>query len=143
MRLNPLRKRKTPRISRRQALQARPVRNPHLTEKRNERDELMLVVPRRSDWIGRLLSLVFIVPKERGIVLDAVGEAVWKVCDGEHTVEQLIRQVGEQYKLNPKEAEVSLTAYLRQLGKRNLIGLALPGSATPSGPTPNEEASGD
>src|SRR3990170_415344 len=119
MRLNPLARSRRPRVGRRQALQARPIRNPHLT---TQRDELTLVVPRRSDWVGRLLSLVFIVPKERNIVLDAVGEDVWSLCDGEHTVEELVRQVGGKYRLNPKEAEVSLTDYLRQLGKRNLIG---------------------
>lgn len=143
MRLNPLSRRRRPRLSRQQALQARPIRNPHLSTKRNERDELTLVVPRRGDWVGRLLSLVFIVPKERGIVLDAVGEDVWELCDGEHTVEELIRQVGEKYKLNPKEAEVSLTDYLRQLGKRNLIGLALPKQAPGPEPSSKKEASAD
>jgi hypothetical protein len=142
MRLNPLARRRRPRLSRAQALEARPIRNPHLGSKRNERDELMLIVPRRNDWVGRLLSLIFIVPKERGIVLDAVGEDVWELCDGEHTVAQLVKQVGEKYKLNPREAEVSLTDYLRQLGKRNLIGLALPRSDSASGGTTDKEASG-
>ena len=143
MRLNPLSRRRRPRLSRRQALQARPIRNPHLGTKRSERDELVLVVPRRQDWVGRLLSLIFIVPKERGIVLDTVGEDIWALCDGEHTVEDLVRQVGEKYKLNPKEAEVSLTDYLRQLGKRNLIGLALPQQPSEPAPTSTKEASGD
>lgn len=138
-----LRSRRRPRLSRAQALRALPIRNPHLSTKRNERDELTLIVPRRQDWVGRLLSLIFIVPKERAVVLDAVGEDVWALCDGEHTVAQLVKQVGEKYKLNPREAEVSLTDYLRQLGKRNLIGLALPQSELNSARTSKKEASGD
>lgn len=119
------RRKRKPRLSREEALSALPVRNARLTTKRGENNELMLVVPRRSDWVGRVLSVVFVVPKERLIALDEVGADIWELCDGSHTVGQLIEIVGKKHKLNRKEAEVSLTTYLRQLGKRGLIAFAV------------------
>jgi len=86
----------------------------------------MLTVPRRADWVGRVLAFAFAVPKERRIVLDRVGADIWELCDGEHTVDGIIAALSEKYKLNRKEAEVSLTSYLRQLGRRGLIGFAVP-----------------
>ena len=118
-------RRRRPRLSREEALSALPVRNPRLATKRGEHDELMIVVPRRSDWMGRALSVIFVVPKERLIALDEVGADIWELCDGNHTVAQLVEAVGKKHKLNRKEAEVSLTTYLRQLGKRGLIVFAV------------------
>ena len=38
---------------------------------------------------------------------------------------QIIRALCQRYTLHRKEAEVSVVAYLRQLAKRGLIGIAL------------------
>jgi hypothetical protein len=50
--------------------------------------------------------------------LDEVGSFVWNLCDGEHPVSALVEALVERYKLGKREAEVSLTTYLKQLGKR-------------------------
>jgi hypothetical protein len=44
-------------------------------------------------------------------------------------VAALIEQFRQHYKLNYREAEVSITTYLRQLAKRRLIGIAVPEDA--------------
>jgi hypothetical protein len=113
-------------LSRQEALAALPVRNEGLKTEPTGDGELMVTIPRRSDWVGGLLALVFAVPKERKVVLDRVGTEIWQLCDGRHTVQGIISALGEKHKLNRKEAEVSLTAYLRQLGRRGLIGFAVP-----------------
>jgi len=76
--------------------------------------------------VGGLLARVFYVPKSRKIVLDELGTFVWERCDGQTTVRDLIGIFAERYKLGRREAEVSLTEYLRTLAKRGLIGIAVP-----------------
>lgn len=103
-----------------------PLRNDRLTVRPTDGGELSVTIPRRSDWLGKVLSVIFIVPKQRQVVLDAVGADVWALCDGSHTVADVIRAVADKYRLNRKEAEVSVTTYLRQLGKRGLLAFAVP-----------------
>ena len=108
-----------------------PVRN-QAVEWRVEGERTLLVLQRRRDWVGRLLATFFAVPKERQIELDAVGSYVWQNCDGHHTVAELIAALARKHKLDRKEAEVSLTTFLRLLGKRKLIAIAVPtGAARP------------
>lgn len=118
-------RRRGPELSKERALVSYPVRN-QAVEWRDEGERTVLVLRRREDWVGRLLSLFFVVPKERKIELDPVGAHVWRGCDGRHTVKELMQSLIEKYKLNRKEAEVSLTAFLRQLGKRKLVAIAVP-----------------
>ncbi|RLE78217.1 MAG: hypothetical protein DRJ56_00565, partial [Thermoprotei archaeon] len=75
------------------------------------------------------------------ILLDKVGSFVWDLCDGEHTVEDIIRELMREYKLHRREAEASLLLYLQMLSKRALIGFILPArkGGQPSAP---EEAHG-
>lgn len=120
-----LRKRDKPRITRRQMLDSRPVRNQALSYQHNDNGEVIITIPRRTDAWGKILSVVLVMPKERHLVLDQVGAAVWDLCDGEHTVAQMVDALRRQQKLNTKEAEVALTDYLRQLGKRRLVGFVV------------------
>ncbi len=117
--------RRRPRINRQRALASYPVRN-QAVEWRADGETMVLIARRREDAVGRLLSLFFVVPRERKYELDSVGSYVWQHCDGRHTVEDLIRGLAARYKLNRKEAEVSLTAFLRLLGKRKLVAIAVP-----------------
>jgi hypothetical protein len=109
-------------LTREQALEARPVRNPSLKWRLNEEDGVEIIVPRRSDRLGRVLGYVFYVPTSRPVVLDEVGSRVWHLCDGERTVAEIVQMMCDEYKLGKREVEVSLTEYLRTLGKRGMIG---------------------
>jgi len=122
--------RRRPRLNKQRALAALPVRN-QAVEWRAEQERTVLVLRRREDWVGRLLSLLFVVPRERKVELDGVGSYVWQQCDGRHTVSDLIQALARKYKLDRKEAEVSLTNFLRLLGKRKLIAIAVPREAAP------------
>jgi hypothetical protein len=118
--------RKKPKLTRRQALSALPVRNALVTAENLENGEKAITIPRRKDLLARILALIFAVPKQRRVVLDAVGADIWEECDGSHTVADIIAALAEKYRLDRKEAEVSVTAYMRQLGKRGLIAFAVP-----------------
>ena len=82
-----------------------------------------LVVPRRDDRLGQLLSRLLHVPATRTVELDEFGAQVWSRCDGAHSVEQLIHFTCETYKLNRRQGEVSVITFMRMLAQRKLIGL--------------------
>jgi len=126
--LNRLRGRppESPSLTRRQALSAFPVRNPELQWRELESEEVVVTVksPSRLSW--RLISWLFYLPATRTITLDEVGSFVWRLCDGEHSVSAMVKALCARYKLGKREAEVSLTTYLRDLGRRGLIAFAVP-----------------
>jgi len=121
-----LKRKRNRRVSRDEAFAAYPVRNASLPYERLDTGEVSITVNRRRDGWARLLALVFVVPRARQIVLDQVGSDIWELCDGAHTVRDIVNHVIAKYKLNRKEAEVSLATYLKNLGKRGLVGFAVP-----------------
>ncbi len=115
-----------PKLRREQALQARPIRNPALKWTELDSGEVRIVLPRRKDATGKLLSVLFHIPKSRPVNLDVVGSRVWTLCDGEHTVADIAEALTDEHKLHRREAEVSLTEFLRMLGKRNMVAFVVP-----------------
>jgi len=118
-------KKKTPTISKKEALWTIPLRNPYLEWDKNEEGEVVIQIPRRKDWVGKVLSRVFNPPEKRQLVLDKIGTMVWDLADGEHTFEEIVRTIKREFKLTRREAEVGVAAFLRELGKRKLIVLAV------------------
>lgn len=55
--------------------------------------------------------------------LDKLGSTVWDMLDGKRTVGEVIQSFISIQRLHPKEAAVAVTLFLRELGKRGLIGL--------------------
>jgi hypothetical protein len=90
-----------------------------------EEGGLRVIGLRREAWWVRLLNLVVPIPRERIVELDEVGRELWELCDGEHTFEELIEIFVDRHRLTRAEAEWSLRTYLRDLGKRGLVGLAV------------------
>jgi len=116
-----------PKITREQSLSAIPVRNQNVQwEFDEDMDETLIVIPRRNDWWVRVLAKLFYVPDGKRVTLDELGSFVWHRCDGQTTVGDLIRAFGERYKLSRKEAELSMVAFLQQMARKRLIGLAVP-----------------
>lgn len=115
-----------PQVTREQAFEARPLRNPSLKWRVNDEECVEVIIPRREDRAGRVMGWVFAVPDSRPVLLDDVGSFIWHLCDGENTVGDLIETLCDEYKLGRREAEVSLTEYLRMLGKRGMIALLVP-----------------
>jgi len=113
-------------LSREQAFEARPVRNPKLKWRVNDSDCVEVIVPRRKDLFGRAMGFLFFVPETRPVILDDVGTRVWHLCDGERTVGEISRALADDYKLGRREVETSLTEYLRTLGKRGMVGFLVP-----------------
>jgi len=112
-------------LTREQSLASVPLRNEAVEVGRTDAGDVQLSVPRRDTWWVKALARLLYVPKRRRIALDEVGSFVWELCDGRHNVRQIIQALCQRYKLHRKEAEVSVVAYLRQLAKKGLIGIAV------------------
>lgn len=112
-------------LSREQSLASVPLRNQAIEVEETDAGEVRLVIPLRAAWWARLLSRLFYVPKKRRVVLDEIGSYVWGLCDGRRNIRDIIQALAGRYKLHRKEAEVSVVAYLRQLARRGIIGIAL------------------
>ena len=117
--------RRRPRVTPEQVLGSRPVRNENLSVEETEGGGLRIAARRRDDWWIRLLNVVLPIPRERRIELDVVGRQVWELCDGEHTLRDMIEVFQERHKLTRMEAEWSLRNYLKDLGKRHLVGFVV------------------
>ena len=111
-----------------------PVRNQLITWEVDDKGEAALVIPQKDKLWLRLTSKLFMLPDKRVIVLDSIGTYVWQMCDGKHTISQIIKGVQNQYQLTRKEAETSLFTFMQQLGKRNFIGFAIPQQNTSATP---------
>ncbi len=53
--------------------------------------------------------------------LDETGSMVWMLMDGTNSVKTIIKEVAQQTGLTLQEAELSVTTFLRELGRRGLI----------------------
>jgi hypothetical protein len=54
---------------------------------------------------------------------DAIGVFVWNHCDGRTSVQQIIRKLAAEYRLNLREAEVPTVQFLQTLARKGLIGM--------------------
>jgi len=77
----------------------------------------------------RIKKIVGQNPKKtftRKIQLDGLGVDVWSLLDGEKNVRTIIKEFAVRHTLNYKEAEISVTLFLRSLGEKGLIGIKEP-----------------
>lgn len=105
-----------------------PVKGSHVQESRLESGEILLAYPDlKRPWFAGMLQRWGRVDKNavriKKLQLDALGTSVWELLDGRRSVLQIIELFAQKYRLHPKEAEVSVSQFLRELGRRELIGL--------------------
>ena len=121
------RRRRGPHIDREEALNSIPVQNAEVRATRLESGDVLLVYPIRvKPWIASLARR-FGSPTDdvqtRKLQLDALGTEVWGLLDGKRSVRELIAVFADRHRMHPKEAEFSVARFLRELGRRGLIGL--------------------
>lgn len=116
-------KKKTP--TRREMLALRPLRNPAL-EWAEENGQVVLHIKRgqgtRAKWTLRLLSIFVPLPENHRVALDPIGTHVWRMLDGQTTVERIIKSLAREYKITPREAELSLQQFFKELSRRGYVG---------------------
>ncbi len=115
-------------LSRLQALAHKPVKSRQISEIRLETGEVIIEYPlavrpliaavaRRLGKTGEDLVQI------KKLQLDALGTSVWDLVDGSRSVRQIIKIFAETHRLENREAEVSVTRFIRELGQRGLLGL--------------------
>lgn len=124
-----LKVKKRPDVDRGKILKAFPLRNQLITWELDDKGEASLVIPQKEKLLTRLTGKLFMLPNKRVVVLDSIGAFVWEMCDGKHTISQMIKALQKKHQLTRKEAETSLFTFIKQLGKRNFIGFAIPTEA--------------
>lgn len=120
-------KKPEPQLSRAAALACCPTKSAHITESRLDTGEVILAYPLTvRPWLAALarrLGGPLDTIQTKKLQLDAMGTAVWDLMDGRRSVRRIIWIFAQTHRLDKKEAEVSVTSFIRELGKRGLIGL--------------------
>jgi hypothetical protein len=113
--------------SREEALECTPVKNDRVEESRLDNGELQLAYPVMSrSWLDGFVRLLGVRPNRsylKRLQLDALGTEVWELMDGGTRVREVIRLFAARHRLQHREAELAVTRFMRELGKRGLIGL--------------------
>jgi len=120
--------RKKPQITRTDALNCTPIKNAEVVEVVLETGELLLTYPVKArPWAAGLVRRFGVGSSQQAakkkLQLDALGTAVWHLLDGHRTVRQVVHTFTRKHQLHPKEAEVAVAQFIRELGRRGLIGL--------------------
>ena len=121
-----LKLKKRPDVDRSKVLKAFPLRNQLITWEIDDKEEASLVIPQKDKLWVKWTSKLFMLPDKRVVVLDSIGAYVWQMCDGKHTISQIIKALQKKHQLTRKEAETSLFTFIQTLGKRNFIQFAIP-----------------
>ena len=116
---------KRPLSPRRAMMALRPLRNPAL-EWAEEEGRIVLNIKRgqgtRGKWTMRLVSLFIPLPEGHRVVLDPIGTHVWHMMDGQTSVERIVKSLSKEYKITPREAELSLQQFFKELSRRGYVG---------------------
>ncbi len=114
-------------MTRAEALNCRPAKSLHITESRLETGEVLLEYPLAvRPWlaaVAKRLGKSDNVVQIKKLQLDTMGTAVWDLVDGHRSVRRIVKIFAETHRLDNKEAEVSVTSFIRELGQRGLLGL--------------------
>lgn len=112
-------------LTRNHALECVPVRNPQITEQENDKGELFLSYQVRvRPWFQNIVQKITGRAEDiiwRKLQLDALGATVWGMIDGRRKTREIIDDFQKLHQLNRREAEISVTTFLKELGKRGLI----------------------
>lgn len=107
--------------TRKELLALRPMRNPDL-EWSEEDGHIVLHIKHKKVAKMWLLSKIFPMPEGRRVVLDTIGTDVWQMIDGKTNIGRMAKMLAEKYKLTPREMELSLQQYFKDLGRRGYVG---------------------
>lgn len=114
-------------ISRTAALKFTPVKNLQVTEERLGSGEVVVHYPiTLRPWFAGLVKRFGGTPdrtRPKPLQLDRLGTEVWELIDGSRSVAQIIQKFAQTHQLQHREAEVAVTQFIRELGKRGVIGL--------------------
>ena len=106
---------------------ARPVRKPELEWEQVEDGSIRIQAPITGSKgvFMRYMAEKMKAPSHRMVELEPIGALVWKLSDGNHSVNAIAKQLQQNFGMNRLESEASLHAFLQMLGQRELIELKI------------------
>jgi len=112
-------------LNRDAALGCIPLRNPRVDCQRLDSGCVQLAYPvvMRPFWAALARRLGAGGPVTRQLELDLMGTAVWDLIDCQASVRQIADSFARRFQLDGAEARTSVTAFLRELGRRGIIGM--------------------
>ena len=114
-------------LSRAKALEYTPVRSRQISEIRLDSGEVIIEYPLIvKPWIAAVAKRLGGLQEQKQtkkLQLDVMGTSVWDLVDGERSVRMIIKIFAKTHRLENREAEISVTSFLRQLGQRGLLGM--------------------
>jgi hypothetical protein len=114
----------SPQLSKNEALAAVPVPSREVRVLLTAEGLVRLSYPiRLRPWLARLVPRQAAAAARRTIELDGMGSFVWSHIDGNRSVRSLAELVTERYSCLPVEAENAVADFLRQLGRRGIVGM--------------------
>jgi hypothetical protein len=121
-------RKKRPLLSRDEALACVPVKSEAVAAYRTDAGVMRLRYPLVvKPWIADLAKRFGAAPDAppaRQLELDELGTLTWALIDGKRSVRGIVKQFAGQTRVHPKEAEAAVTRFLRELGRRGIIGMA-------------------
>ena len=113
--------------SKRDALKCVPIKNPELVENEDKNGDICLTYPVKiKPWFQSIFKKVANRQSaiiKRKLQLDTLGTSVWQMIDGHMTVNDIIHAFQTEHTLNRREAEISVSAFMKELGKRGLVAM--------------------
>lgn len=115
-------------LTREEALACVPIRNTDAGETRLSSGDVLIAYPQRMrPWARTLLrrfgkDQAASAPIKK-LQLDKLGSGVWDLIDGRRTVRQITTLFSKTHRMPYREAEASVAQFLRELGKRGLVGM--------------------
>lgn len=82
-----------------------PVRNPDIVEREEQKESLLF-----NPADGYMLCI------------NKTGGLVWDLCDGSHSVKDIVKEITERYEVSLEKAEEDCFTYLKDLEKAKFIG---------------------
>lgn len=120
-------------MTREQALSCVPIKVPSIQTIRSETQTVVICFIEPLHPVLLAIRKAFGKTPEgriRKLELDSMGTSVWDWIDGVATVSDIVLRFTERYGVLRQEAELSVSQFLRELGKRGIIVMRL--SASPS-----------
>jgi hypothetical protein len=112
-------------LTRTEALACIPQKSPSVTWEILENGEIIVEYPLDIKPFFLQIAARFQKKQEKKLTkkiqLDNLGSIVWEIVDGKRDVKSIIKQFAADTGISLHEAEVSITAFFRDLGRRGLI----------------------
>ncbi|HOK05525.1 MAG TPA: PqqD family protein [Victivallales bacterium] len=105
-------------INREEALRSIPIKTPILKSEFKEKKLYLTFEFERPKWQQLLGSEK---KCQKTFALDTIGTEIYQLCDGKNSVQNIITEFSEKYKVNKAEAELAVTKFLKTLIEKNII----------------------